>query len=340
MAAGYARALKRVPGVEAREWYLWPRLQFWHVGSRAWGRELRANARHQGATTKRTDFVLDKWGVTLKASLDAVEEALRFNADWVVIICGIGFHPDAVVFLRRAGRRVAAIFTENPYADKNAAQFASVCDRVFVNDRTSLRAVPGSIYLPTAYDQEIHRPGVAEPLEPCDVRFIGTGFKERVRLLSRVNWDGVDLRIRGFWPAARNTSIWPNVGGGEFRLTPNEEARGYYAGAKINLNLYRHDGPPAESMNPRAYELAAMRLFSLHEDARPETREVFGNSVGYFDSGSPISLQAQVVHYLQSDSLRERMAELSWEKVQGHHYDARTASLLAGIDSPVRLAVV
>lgn len=333
VAQGYLRALARVPGVHVEPWHFWSRIAYHDGAARAWGAAQRKAARADGAVVKRNDYRLHRNIVLLKASGEIVNDALHASVDWVLVVCGVAFHPDTVRQLRRGGVRVAAAFTESPYEDHQARHFGHAVDLLGVNDRASLATFPAAstIYLPTAYDREVHRPDVLPDKDSPDVLFLGTGFAERVRLMAGVDWSGIDLRLRGHWrKGARNPLLRPYITGDDgVMITRNELTASLYRAARINLNLYRRDGM-AQSMSPRAYELAALGAFALHEDARPETREVFGDSVGYFDNAA--TLEAAVRHYLARPGERARMAREAQERVQGQDYDARARTLLDAMD--------
>src|SRR4029453_18333173 len=90
-----------------------------------------------------------------------LEPALRFEPDWVVVICGAYFHPNALILCRRAG-----VFTESPYDDAEQAKVAPLFHACFTNERTSVdrlrEANPHTHYLPAAYDPAQHGPGLPE----------------------------------------------------------------------------------------------------------------------------------------------------------------------------------
>lgn len=337
-AHSYIRALGRVPGVTVEPWHFWPRIMYHDGAVRTWGARQRKAVREAGDPVSRIDFKQGRDLVLLKASTEIVADALNWRADWVVVVCGIAFHPDAVRMLQRAGIRVAAVFTESPYEDNMAQQFGHTVDLLGVNDRASLPRFPAesTIYLPTAYDRDVHHPGVIPAPEPADVLVLGTGFKERVKVLAACDWTGIDLVCRGHWrKATRTPAIRPYIVGDGITITRNDYSARLYRAAAINLNMYRRDGA-AQSMSPRAYELAALGTFALHEDARPEAHEVLGDSVGYFDGAA--SLEAAVRHYLARPVERERMAREARERIFGQDYDARAATLLAAMERQRRQA--
>jgi spore maturation protein CgeB len=223
------------------------------------------------------------------AGVGLLERALRFEPDWVVVVCAAYLHPDVLVLCRRVGFRLAAVFTESPYDDFEQVKAAPLYDVCFTNERTSvglLRLVnPNSHYLPAAYDPEAHGVGLNGSAPRHDVVFVGTGllergFEDRLPLLMAVDWTGIDLGLYGQWPALEEGHpLRPFVRHG---VVDNARAGQLYRNARIALNLYRGTaGAPAESLNPRAYELAADGCFTLTQP-RAEVAERFGPGVAVF----------------------------------------------------------
>ena len=110
--------------------------------------------------------------------------------------------------------------------------------------------------------------------------FVGTGWRERIDLLSAVNWDGIDLGLYGEWGLLGSTARLRHFVRDKGAIA-NTRTAALYRRASIGLNLYRTSTlygqktpriHGAESMNPRAYELAATQTFTL-SDARAELSE-------------------------------------------------------------------
>jgi spore maturation protein CgeB len=280
--------------------------------------------------------------VMYHAGQGILERALRQQVDWVVIFSAMYLHPDWLVLLRRAGIRTAVILTESPYDDIPHQRIAPYVDVLWTNDRASLDALrtlnPHTYYLPTGYDATRHYPAPYDgptTVKRHDVVFVGTGFRERIDLLQGVNWEGIDLGLYGTWSMLGSRSkLRQYVRGGNL---DNTVTTLLYRRARIGLNLYRtsmgfghhvEHVRVAESMNPRAYELAACGLFHLSE-GRPEVQEKFGNLVPIFASSS--ELEQQIRHYLGCSEARQRVAEALPECVRGDSYDARAQQVLADL---------
>lgn len=222
------------------------------------------------------------------ASVDVIEMALRLNVEWVVIVTGMYLHPDAIVLMRRAGLKLAVLLTESPYDLESELRIASLCHVAWTNERATLDlyrdACPRTRYLPAAWHPARHDPRV--PLEDVpahDVVFVGTAFPDRVELLSAIDWTGIDLGLYGNWRALGSRHRLRRFVR-DTRPIPNERAAALYRRAKINLNLHRPTPEPAESMNPRAYELARLGVFWIDDGRRLELRERFGYAVPTFSA--------------------------------------------------------
>ncbi|MCC7372530.1 MAG: glycosyltransferase [Chloroflexi bacterium] len=286
------------------------------------------------------------------AGCDVVSAALQGNVDWVVIFTGSYLHPDTLVQLRRAGRRVALVLTESPYEDDWQRRIIPYADVVFTNERASVNALrtttPNVYYLPHAYDPARHRPDLADdPDVPAhDVVFVGTGFPERLEALAAVDWTGIDLGLYGTYELLGSRSkLRQYVRDG---VIDNARAAALYRKAKIGLNLYRqsvtcHRESPrilgAQSMNPRAFELAACGAFQI-SDARAEVAEVFGGLVPTFTD--PAELGALVRRWLADDAGRAAIRAAVPERIARStfaHRAAQVAAFLAAIQSEMAATV-
>jgi hypothetical protein len=102
----------------------------------------------------------------------------------------------------------------------------------------------------------------------------------------------------------------------------NEQAAALYQRAKVGLNLYRRTTTAAESLNPRAYELAACGTFSISEH-RAESVERFGNLVPTFST--PQEAEALIRQWVAADGGRAAVqsvlsvlvADASWTERAG-----------------------
>jgi hypothetical protein len=246
------------------------------------------------------------------AGEELVARALRVQPDVVLIVSAMFLHPDIVVLLKRAGLNVAILFTESPYDDERQIRLMPFCDVAWTNERTSAQAMRCH-YLPHAWHSDIHVATslTSDDIKQHDVVFVGTAFQERCDFLSAVDWTGIDLGLYGGWQllGSRNP-LRKYVQGGYIE---NAAASRLYQRAKIGLNLYRQSKgfgrnvprvSVAESLSPRAYELAALGCFTLSEP-RAEVGEKFGELVPTF--ATPQELGDLIRRWLADDIGRARI---------------------------------
>lgn len=281
----------------------------------------------------------------VKRATYALPDAIwRHQADWVLFISGMFVHPDIFATLRWFGHtKTAMLLTESPYDDEQQKRVLPFADVAWTNERASiapLRLVnPNTHYLRLAYNPSVHYPAPADAVLPShDVVFVGTGFSERIELLAAVDWAGIDLGLYGNWqylPPRHRLRQYIRS-----KEINNEAAVQLYRNAKIGLNLYRSSinwgkdaarlpAGYAESMNPRAYELAACGCFTL-SDYRPEVPEMFGDLVPTFHDAA--GLQSLVRQWLTDDVGRERVKAQLPEKVRYETWDRRVEQMLADMD--------
>ncbi len=270
--------------------------------------------------------------------------AIANHVDAVLVISGGNVHPAPIAVLRilqgeyKRPFPVAVYCTETPYAPEDS--FARFYNIVFTNERKHAGRFPHNKYveyLPMAYNPAVHRPGPIEDELASDVLFIGTGFEERQDLLYAVDWSGIDFRLMGgFWEqrgAIEGAATLEPEG-----VVKNTESVRYYRSARINLNLHRtttiygagpHIAPDdAESLGPRAYELAACGAFQLIDDARPEVVDVFGDTLPTFKAWNAGDLERQARYYLARPDARARHARAALEAVRPHTWHARARRML------------
>jgi hypothetical protein len=289
---------------------------------------------------KRTNPTIEKPNtadVFYQAGVGALEMALHHQVDVVLVVSAMFLHPNVIVLMKRAGLRVVVLFTESPYDLKKELDVAALVDACWTNERSSLRAFravqPLSGYLPHGWHPDRHRPG-AQPgdaqVHAHDVVFVGSAFQERIDWLAAIDWTGIDLGLYGMWDAlAKKHPLQRFVRGG---IVDNAATSALYRRATIGLNLYRTSigwGPTAahithaESLNPRAYELAACGVFHLSTD-RAEVGEIFGGLVPTFDTPAEA---AQLVRewlanpegrQVHADALPACVADASWTARAAH----------------------
>lgn len=278
----------------------------------AWRRAKKANPAIERPTSA---------DVFYQAGIDALGMALRHQVDAVLVVSAMYLHPDVIILMKRAGLRVVVLFTESPYDQDKELAIARLIDGGWTNERSAVAAFqainPQTGYLPHAWHPERHRAG-AQPEDDSalahDVVFVGSAFRERVAWLSAIDWTGIDLGLYGSWDALGSRHpLRRFVRSGAIA---NTQTAALYRRAKIGLNLYRtsvgfgRNAPQithAESLNPRAYELAACGVFSI-STPRAEVTDVFGDLVPMFTAS--VDAGALIRSWLADDVGRARVQQL------------------------------
>lgn len=328
---GYYNSLKRLPNCDVK---------FFLLDKRVWIADNWLNYFWRKCEKK---IPKPEWRDAIyRASIEALEMALRFEVDWVVLISGMFFHGDAIVLMRRAGLKVSMLFTESPFNDRDQGIYArdAGINGYWINERTSVPILeqynPNVAYMRHAYDPDKHIQAPNDDKPKHDVVFIGSAFSERIDLLSGVNWDGIDLGLYGAWELLGSRSkLRQYLRGG---LTRNDNSVAIYSNAKIGLNLYRTDVEymrgservsTVESMNPRAYELAATSTFQLSQP-RAEQTETLGSSVPTFTTSA--ELEDQIRYYLAHPHERAEKAYEARELIAPHTFDVRARQMVTTLE--------
>lgn len=268
--------------------------------------------------------------VFYQAGVGALEMALRHQVDAVVVVSGMFLHSDVIVLMKRAGLRVTVLFTESPY-DPQEFEMARLVDGCWTNERSAVDAFrqvnPNSGYLPHGWHPERHQAGVQPQdadVTAHDVVFVGSAFQERIDWFAAIDWTGIDLGLYGQWAPLKRHRLTRYVQ--KDGPISNDVTASLYRRAKVGLNLYRTSRgwgkraeqiTHAESLNPRAYELAACGAFHL-SSYRSEVGEVFGDLVPTFRH--PTEAAALIRSWLDNPDGRARVAaelpasvaEMSW----------------------------
>lgn len=297
-------------------------------------------------TKKKADPSLSKPNAAdlmYHASIGALEMALRCRVDVVLIVSASLFHPDVILMMKQAGLRVVILFTESPYDHDKEMNRAAMVDGCWTHERVSVAAFrtvnPNTGYLPHGWHPLKHyiSAGQVGELASHDVVFVGSGFPERVAFFNAIDWTNIDLGLYGTWKGlGLNAQAQACVRGEQ---VSNEMASALYRRAKVGLNLYRQPlykgkgskpSPlaPAESLSPRAYELAACGVFHLSEH-RAEVAEVFGDLVPTFRTSTEAA--ALIRLWLHDGEGRARVAAQLPACVAESSWVSRAATVLGDL---------
>ena len=281
-----------------------------------------------------------------RASFEVLERVPHFGVDGVLFISAMFVHPKILRALKHYGIPTGIVFTESPYDDGPQYRIAELVDVCWTNERTSLRVLrlanPRTYYLPHAYNDAAYGAADLDEAVPAhDVVFVGTAFPERVEILSAVDWSGIDLGLYGQWRTLGSRSKLRQYVRGS--VIDNRVALELYRRAKIGLNLYRtsrgldYRAPrisSADSLNPRAYDLAAACCFQI-SDYRAEVPERFGASVPTFKRRQDLARMLR--HYLAHPESRAQRASIAHRLVAPHTYAARARQLVGELEDAWRI---
>lgn len=284
--------------------------------------------------------------VFYQAGMGALERALRHQVDAVLAVSGMYLHPDVLILMRRAGLLTTVLFTESPYDLEPELRMAQLVHAVWTNERTVVphfsTVCPHAWYLPHAWHPEKHQAGPQpgdDDLPAHDVVFVGSAFRERIDWFRTIDWAGIDLGLYGNWDGLGSRDrLRQYVRGG---CTDNAVTAALYRRAKVGLNLYRTSkgfGPQApriaagsaESLSPRAYELAACGAFHL-SDYRREVAEVFGDLVPTFRS--PTEAAALIRAWLADPARRAEVSRQLPATVAASSWLARAAQVRSDLQT-------
>jgi spore maturation protein CgeB len=264
---------------------------------------------------------------------DALAMALDHGVAAVVVVNGLLIPPERMLLMQKLGIPIACIGTEAPYQTTEETEVAPAYTHWFTNERRAVwrfSRLTRASYLPHAYNPEMHTPGPIDADRITDAVFVGSGFPERRRLMRGPDWRGIDLELIG--------TLWDGDPQGAAGIVSNAEAIAWYRSARIVLNHHRtstHHADDqhialgsAESLGPRAYEVAACGAFQLSDDSRPEYREVFGDAAITYHAGDSGDLTKLVRYYLDHADERQALAAAQHAAVLPHSWTARAAELL------------
>lgn len=281
-----------------------------------------------------------------RAASPVFKRALAFRPDLIFFITGYVF-PQADALLLGQYARTAVWLTEGPYQWESEFVAQGDFKHAFTNERKCVerfraerRAAghphPENVhYLPHAYDPDRHYPREADPALRSDVCFVGSPFPERQALFGAADFRDLKVVARGLWTELEMESILdPQTG-----LIENAKAHDLYAAAAVNVNHHRlsryygdgrqiEDGE-AESLNLRAYELAAAGCFQVCDDSRPELLEVFGDAVPTYRHRDGKDLERVVRYWLARPEERAEKAAEAQERVHAHTVQARIETVLS-----------
>jgi hypothetical protein len=219
------------------------------------------------------------------------------------------------------------IATDDPY--EGIADTESLYTYRFTNEINRVRQ--GVSYLPTA---TLPLPVVTRVENPrYDVSFLGTVFEDRLPLLLEIA-QFCEQEQRRFLVAGKI------IGGTEpfaqlvytdarQRTIDTVEKWEIYSQSRVTVNLFRQSETPADSPNPRVFEVTAFgQAALLTGPPRSEVTRIYGDAIYHFEDGQ--SAISAIRHALADET--ERLARVTRAReitLEEHLYEHRAAALVA-----------
>jgi len=251
------------------------------------------------------------------------------------------------------------ISTEDPHSSSPMLSKINNIDYYFTNEMSiaNSKKWPNVYYCPTAGSTHECGKIPIEYLEDkykSDILFLGAIYPNRRKILEDlipfIEKKGINFKICGHTQyLSKKSPLSKYIF--DARTIPHQETVKYYNGAKIVINMFRDitwnpktynkKNPynkfkfPAESLNPRAYEVPLCQSFMLLEDTRPEARMVYTDlEVGFFSDSHSLIKQLDYFLFGPGVKLRDTMAFNAYKKAaENHTYVHRLLSIKKVIDT-------
>ncbi len=286
--------------------------------------------------------------VRVAAAEEMHVQAADFRPDAVLVMNGLHIFPpdhlEQVDAIRNLGIPTSIWFVDDPYVTDLTVRVAPRYDYVFTHERTCIPLYQSLgcaevHHLPLAAHFDIFKPMAVPQQYRTDICFIGVAFWNRVAIFDQIAPYLADKRVLiggGLWERMnRYSTISKFVHDGWIDV---RETAKYYNGAKIVINLHRSAEAgtdnlngmnwPAESVNPRTFELSSCATLQL-TDLRSELSEHYtvGSEIAVFENAE--QLVQQLEYYLTHDEERLRIAVQGYKRtIKDHTFRDRIRKLL------------
>jgi spore maturation protein CgeB len=278
-------------------------------------------------------------------------QAAQFRPDAVIVMNGLHVFPpdhlEQIDAIRQSGIPTVIWFVDDPYVTDHTVTIAPHYDYIFTHEKSCIRlyqsvGCANVFHLPLAAHFDIFKPMFVPPQYRTDICFIGIAFWNRVELFDQIApfLEDKKVLIGGkLWDRMNNFPMLSKFVHDGWIDVP--ETAKYYNGAKIVINLHRTTEAgkdnlngmnwPAESVNPRTFEMAACGALQL-TDLRNELPEHYniGAEIGVF--GNAEQLVQQLDYYLTHEEERLMVAARGYNRTKRDHtFNDRIWKLLSSI---------
>lgn len=266
-----------------------------------------------------------------------------FQPDIIFVYKGTFVMPETLEYAKKKGCRLVLFYPDvsttahGPHIPKAIPHYELIfTTKTFgITDMASKYGVTNSQFMPHGFDPEIHRPLELTAVDKqnfcCDASFIGTWSPKKEALLSalKLALPDIDLRIWGEqWFKATNEAIKGCIQ--HTAILGDLYALAIQA-SRINLGILSEQVAGASSgdlITSRTFHIPGASGFMLHE-RNEESLQYFkeGSEAAFF--GSEQEMITQVKHYLNDDSLREKVRQAGHQRaLRDHSLDARARTVM------------
>ncbi|GAA3408564.1 glycosyltransferase [Paenibacillus hodogayensis] len=279
---------------------------------------------------------------------DAAQAAAAEKPDLVLVLdaAGVSVPADQIDRIRAQGIRTAVWLPDDPYHSDATATIAPHYDYVFTLESSCVPVYRElgchqSHYLPLAVNPGFTRQFKVSEAYRHDICFVGSAFWNRVAYFDEIADYLATKRVKiiGYWWERLNKyaklakfidGVW---------LSPEETAK-HYSGSKIVINLHRsaedadHNSNsrkiPANSVNPRLFEIASCAAFQL-VDQRPDLPGLYTPGHDIVTFSTPRELVRQLDYYLNHEEERREIARRALFRTVTEHTYAKRLQQMLGI---------
>ena len=273
--------------------------------------------------------------------------------DLFLVIHGGRLPSNVVRAVRELGVPTAVWLLDDPHEIDLSSIYAREYDFVFTDESCAVEAHRKAgarhvRHIPLGCSPDMQHPREVAAKYRSDICIVGSGFRERVELLTEASPALLkfNMKIIGPWPLPEDSPLAPVLVN---KVVSAEEAARYCAGAKIVLNPHRLPGGsemasnlwrvPAASPNPRLFEAAACGAFVLNDDKRADVGKYFeiGREMDVFANAGELAEKA--AWWLGHEEARAAGAASASLRARNlHSLDVRMADLLAETGFPAPAA--
>jgi glycosyltransferase involved in cell wall biosynthesis len=262
----------------------------------------------------------------------------------VVFVSAFYTSAQQLEVIRSRGHKVVLIHTESPYQDDEQLMRAQFASLNLLNDPHNVQDyqdLAPSLYIPHAYDPEVHYPrkGAYEEDVKSDFAFIGTMFESRRKffeqMLSHKFLDYHVLLGGAGWEEEHldDSPLLRFLGHPRGECVDNSETARAYRNSRAGINFYRRESEPGHegegwAMGPREIEMAACEL-PFARDPRPESDEVFPFLPAF---SSPEEAADILLWMLRNENQRQDLAEQARAAIADRTFDNNAAVMMRELE--------